>query len=125
MTYYRVQLASRDAADLLDPGYQFSHAYNGNQRLTRAGVSACSSLEELAEYLVSGQAGALDVRHGNWVIIEMDADETGDGAVDEYEVLVRPTRILSVTPVGDEFFALMDERRLVVFGDDEPEDEED
>ncbi|WP_341719915.1 hypothetical protein QQG74_09515 [Micromonospora sp. FIMYZ51] len=111
-TYFRVQTADRNPADLLDPGYQFSHAYNGNTTLTREGVSVCTTLEELAEYLESGLAGALTVRDGGWVIVELEADEIPDAhPVDaEYEQLVRPTAIVSVTPVGDDFLALLDEK---------------
>ena len=108
-TYFRVQTDDRDVTDLLDPGYQFSHAYNGNTALTREGVSACDSLENLAEYLVSGLAGALQVRNGGWVIVEVEADEIPDAnPVDPYELLVTPTRIVSSTPVDDDFFQMMD-----------------
>ena len=117
-TYFRVQSAGRDASDLLDEGYQFSHAYNGNTTLTREGVSVCASLEDLAEYLVSGLAGALDVRSGQWVIVEVEADEIADARpVDaEYELLVRPTRIVSVAPVGDDFLAKMDAAEAFLAG---------
>ncbi|MEU3452202.1 hypothetical protein ABZ671_00965 [Micromonospora sp. NPDC006766] len=110
--YYRVQTAARDVNELLDPGYQFSHAYNGNTALTREGVSVCADLDDLAEYLMSGMAGALNVRDGGWVIVEVEADEIADARpVDgEYELLVRPTAIISVTPVGDDFLALLDEK---------------
>lgn len=118
MTYYRVQLASRDVTELLDPGHQFSHAYDGNGRLTQPGVSACTSLDDLAEYLISGQASAFTVRDGGWVIVAMEAKEIPDSRpVDVGEVLVRPTRIVSVTPADDDFFALMDAREQAVFGD--------
>lgn len=111
-TYYRVQTANRDVTELLDPDYQFSHTYNRNAALTQEGVSVCASLDDLAEYLESGLAGALDVRSGGWVIVELAADEIGDARpVDaEYELLVRPTAIVAVTPVGDDFLALLDEK---------------
>ncbi len=127
MTFFRIQTADRDVNELLDPGYQFSHAYNGAQRNTRPGVSVCASLEDLAEYLVSGLAGALQVRNGDWVIVEVEGSESGASPVDpEYELLVRPTRIVSVTPAGDDFYALMDaaEEMLAGYVDEPAFDEE-
>jgi hypothetical protein len=120
-TYFRIQRADRDVNELLDPGYQFSHAYNGRPSLTRQGVSVCATLEDLAEYIVSGLGGALDPRAGgDWVIVEVEGPRSGDSPVDEtYELLIRPTRIVSVTPVGDEFLALMAEREAFLASFDE------
>jgi hypothetical protein len=109
MTYYRVQRADRDVSELLDEGFQFSNAYNGNRALTRVGVSTCTSLWDLAIYLESGQAGGilagLDTVPAQWVVVELEGTPL-PGAVDEFEQLVRPTRIVSVTPVD----ALMEQR---------------
>ena len=112
-SYFRIQRAEIDTADLLDPGMQFSHALNGAAHLTREGVSTCASIEDLALYLVShiGAGIGSAVRSGGvWVIVELVGDEL-TGAVDpEFEQLVRPTGIVSVTPVGEEFMTLMDEQ---------------
>lgn len=109
-TYYRVQTADRAPADLLDPGYQYSHAWNGSH--TREGVSVCDSVDDLALYLASAQGDAIGraVRDGNWVIVELRADRIpGAAPVDpELESLVRPTAILSVRPVDDGFLAMVD-----------------
>jgi hypothetical protein len=111
MRFFRVQNEDRDVTELLDPECQFSHAYSGEKNLTRQGVSTCESLDELAEYLVCGMAGALEsgARSGHWVLIELEATETCPNPVDEYEVLVRPTAIVSVTKIFDtDLIALMD-----------------
>lgn len=104
-TYFRVQSAERDVNELLDPGYQFSHAWSGGQ--SREGVSVCGDLEELALYLASAQGCGIPVTADGWVIVELEADPIpGARPIDpEFETLVRPTRIVGVTPVGDEFIA--------------------
>lgn len=107
-TYFRVQRADRDVNELLDPGYHFSSAYSRNPSLTRRGVSTCPSLEDLAEYLVSGMAGAIQVQAGSWVVVEMEGDVSSDAPVDaEYETLIIPTAILSVRPVDDGFMDMI------------------
>lgn len=107
MTYFRVQLADRDVNELLDEGYQFSYCY-GTGRST-AGVSTCESLEDLCLYLASPMSDAIDFRNGDWVLVEVEADEIpGSRPVDELEVLVRPTAIVAVTALDGDFFALVD-----------------
>lgn len=112
--YYRVQSADRDLAELLDPGYQFSHAWSNAPWHTREGVSVCDSVDDLALYLAShlGAAIGAAVRCGDWVIVEVEADLiAGAAPLDpEFESLVRPTAILSVRPVDAEFLALIDEK---------------
>lgn len=108
-TYFRVQSADRDVNDLLDPGYQFSHAWNGAQ--VREGVSVCESRDDLALYLASGVGNGIPVQEGTWVIVELEG-ETIPGAkpVDpEFEDLVRPTAIVGVRPVDAEFIAMIAE----------------
>lgn len=122
MRYFRVQLADRDVSELLDPDYQISHAANRNPRLTRRGVSACESLKELAEYLISGNAGAFSgVREtpGYWRIIEFEGTESGDAAVDPGEVLTIPARIVSAQEVDSDFLELMNRMEIEVFGEPE------
>lgn len=131
MSYFRVQAADRDANDLLDPGYQFSHAWAGIGYADREGVSVCESLEDLAEYLASPVGNGIPVEVGSWVIVELEGDPVPDAApVDpEYEVLVRPTAIVSVWPVDDAFIAMIDDADefLASFSDpnDDEEDEDD
>lgn len=112
-SYFRVQRAEIDVNDLLDPGMQFSHALNGASHFTREGVSTCTSLDDLALYLVShiGTGIGAAVRSGGaWVIVELQGEEL-PGATDlEFEQLIRPARIVSVTPVAGRFLAMMDEQ---------------
>lgn len=120
MTFYRIQRAEYDVADLLDSRFWYSHAYNGRPALTRHGVSACASLRELAEYLASGQAGALDPRNSSgWVIVEFEGTLSGDSPVDVGEVLTIPERIVSVTPVEADFIAMINAAELEMFGVEE------
>ncbi len=120
-TFYRIQREEYDIADLLNPAFHTSHAYNGNKASTRHGVSACSSLRELAEYLGSGQAGALDPRgsRGGWVIVAFEGTLSGDSPVDIGEVLTIPARIVSVEPVDTEFLAMIADAELEIFGEEE------
>lgn len=108
-TYFRIQTADRDVNELLDPGYQFSHAYNRAAGNTRRGISTCTSLEELAEYLASHLCTAIQPRNGSWVLVELEGEISSDDPVDtEYETLVIPTAIVSVRPVDDDFLAMID-----------------
>lgn len=122
-SYFRVQRAKFDVNDLLDPGMQFSHALNGAAHLTREGVSTCASVEDLALYLASHLGAGIGnaIRSGGtWMIVELHGDEL-PGAVDpEFETLLRPSRIVSVTPVGNVFLALMDEQTEFLAGFADP-----
>lgn len=110
-TYFRVQSGDRQASDLLDPGYQFSHAWNGVAAHSREGVSVCDSVEELALYLASHLGNGIPVDE-TWNIVELEGDRIEGAAVvdPEFESLVRPTRIVSVQPCGAEFMALIAEQ---------------
>lgn len=105
-TYFRVQSADRDVNELLDPEYQFSHAWSGIGRHDRVGVSVCDSIDDLALYLASHLGCGLPVREG-WVIVELVGDPVEDARpVDpEFETLVRPTAIVNVTAVDEAFMA--------------------
>jgi hypothetical protein len=111
MTYFRVQSADRNVADLLDPGYQFSHAWSGDSAHDRVGVSVCDDVEDLAMYLASHLGEGIEVHEGSWVLVELEADVIqGSRPIDpEFEILVRPTEIVAITPVGDDFLAMVDE----------------
>lgn len=120
--FYRIQRAEYDVAELLDPAFHSSHAYNGSKAATRRGVSACSSLRELAEYLGSGQAGALDPRASRgsgWVVVAFAGVLSGDSPVDIGEVLVIPARIVSVDAVDADFITMIGDAELEMFGVDE------
>lgn len=119
-TFYRIQREEYDVADLLNPSFQTSHAYNGNKALTRRGVSACASLKELAEYLAAGQAGALDPRNSRgWAVVCFEGVLSGDSPVDIGEVLTIPSRIVSVEPVDTEFLGMIAAAELEIFGEEE------
>lgn len=108
-SYYRIQTADRDVNNLLVAEHQTSEAWNGNESATRSGVSVCDSLESLAAYL-AGAGSGIPYGAGEWVIVEvaadsLSADEPCDAEDGEY--LVYPTEILSVTPMGDDFFEMI------------------
>ncbi len=105
MSYFRVQDDRRDVNELLDPGYHFSTTYD--RVTTRRGVSTCTSLEELAEYLASGQAGAIMASIRFMVIVELAGELSEDSPVDAGEALVIPTAIVAVRPVDDEFIDMI------------------
>jgi hypothetical protein len=122
MPFYRIQRSHYDVADLLNPAYQTSHAYNGRSSLMRRGVSACASLRELAEYLASGQGPALDPRSNGmtgWVIVAFEGTLSGDNPVDIGEVLTIPTRIMSVEDVDASFTQMINDAELEIFGEEE------
>jgi hypothetical protein len=106
-SYYRVQSPDRNAADLLDATFQTSDAWHRDD-LTRNGVSVCDSRETLAAYLAFAGSG---IPYGSpgWVLVELDGTPSADQPLDaEYgELLVHPTRIISVAPIDDEFFDLI------------------
>jgi hypothetical protein len=129
MTFFRIQAATRNADNLLDPGHQFSRPWNGDTARTRVGVSVCDSIDDLALYLASHLGNGIPVRDGNWVIVELEADLIpGARPLDpEFETLVRPTRIVAVSPVGTDFIAKIEEaeRMLASFDEAPLFDEED
>lgn len=107
-TYFRIQTADRNPADLLDPANQISYHWNNidSEEYTRNGVSVCDSRETLAAYLAKS---GIPYGDGDWVIVELDGyysdDEPYDAA--DGELLIHPTRIVSVNPMDDDFFELI------------------
>jgi len=129
-SYYRIQQADRNPADLLDPAQQVSHNWNpgsdlrncpacngrgfdidgdcptcdgdGQVENIRRGVSACETIDDLYAYIRLSGADPYDA-----VIVEVSGPLSGDQAedADAGEVLVCPTEILSVTPVTDDIIA--------------------
>ncbi len=109
MSFYRVQSADRDTAELLDPNYQFSHAWSNAPSSTREGISVCDSVEDLALYFASHLAGGIPLTSDGWVIVELEGDMIPGSQPNEpeFESLIRPTAIVSVRPVDDEFMAMI------------------
>jgi hypothetical protein len=117
-TWYRIQDADRDPADLLKPGNQVSRTWNPQQvtcscqglnpdcgRCTgsgwyteppRRGVSGCRSLSELCEY---AEDAAMDLR--DTVIVELEGNLSGDEDQDPGCHLICPSAVVSVTPVTE------------------------
>lgn len=73
-TWYRVQDATRDVTDLLDPELQVSHSWlpggaEDDAETNRRGVSVCDSIENLILYLAGPGEG---IGYGDgWVIVEL------------------------------------------------------
>lgn len=108
MTYYRVQSADRDPADLLDPNNHISYHWNNLDipQYTRRGVSVCETREDLASYLAGS---GIPIGDGDWVVVGVDGDESDDTPYDaEYgEVLIHPTEIVSVEPLDDDWYEMI------------------
>lgn len=106
-SYFRVQSADRNPLDLLDTAEQISRAWHRDD-LDRVGVSVCDSRETLAAYL-AGPGSGIPYGAGEWVIVELLGDLAQDDGLDaEYgELLVHPTRIVSVAPIDDGFFEMI------------------
>jgi hypothetical protein len=106
-SFYRIQTADRDVADLLTTEGQVSH-YWGQFDEVVEGVSVCESLEDLAQYL-AGAGSGIPFGDGEWVIVELEGDRLATVATDAAygEALIRPTAIVSVAPMGDEFFDMI------------------
>ena len=103
-TYFRIQDATRPVEQLLAPEYQTSLSYVDDSE--RAGVSVCGSIEDLAAYLA--QSGM--PWDPTFVLVEVEGyrseDEDEDATLGA--LLVHPTAIVSVRPLDDGFFALLD-----------------
>ncbi len=108
--YYRVQPSDRDIMD----GPQISRAWHRDeteaQPTDREGVSACCSLEELAEYLATRGDG---IPYGlpGWMLVCFVGDLSLEQPLDfeQGEVLVHPTDIVTCELIPDSFFAMIGE----------------
>lgn len=103
-TYYRIQSAGRDVADLLDPEMQYSISYADDSE--RHGVSVCDSVEQLAVYIA--QAGI--PFEADWALVEVEADTSNEADEDAGlgARLVLPTGIVSVEPVAERLLGMID-----------------
>lgn len=100
-TSYRIQSADRDPNLLLDPAEQISVAWWTES--VRRGVSVCRSREDLATYIA--QSGI--PWDATWVLVELEGyasdDQDEDAQCPGRPELIHPTRIVSVTPIADDF----------------------
>ncbi|MET0426699.1 MAG: hypothetical protein ABW046_22725 [Actinoplanes sp.] len=107
-TYYRVQPADRDIMDGAQTSRAWHRAEDEPQPTDRAGVSACRSLEDLAEYLATRGEG---IPYGlpGWCLVALHGEVSDDQPLDfeQGEVLVHPTRIVSCEPIPDAFFDMI------------------
>ena len=105
--YFRVQDGALDITELLDPE-RVSSAWHRTDR-DRPGVSVCESREELARYLATAGSG-IPYGSGGWVIVELEGEVIpGADPLDAEwgEVLIRPTRVVDVAEIDDEFFEMV------------------
>lgn len=88
ITAYRIQSASRDIADLLDPEQQYSFPMSQAEDLIRHGVSGCLTLPDLAAYIATHAIEA-DMP----VLVRIEGPMSEDTPCDEEdgEVLTLPT----------------------------------
>ena len=102
-TAYRIQSASRDVNDLLDPEQQFSFPMDGDDALVRHGVSGCLTLADLAAYVA-----CYAVLTASPVLVRIEGPLSDDVPYDEEdgEVLLLPTSA-DVVEDDDAFFDLV------------------
>ena len=101
---YRIQQPEHGLDLLLDPETQYSTNW-GSEDDVRAGVSACRSIEDLAEYFA--QVGICLTPE--CLLVEMESEWADEDDADAHlgAVLVIPTAIRSAIPVPDSFFELV------------------
>lgn len=87
-TTYRIQSASRDVAELLDPEQQYSFPMGGDDEMVRHGVSGCLTLTDLAAYVA-----CYAIQAPNPVLVRIEGPLSEDTPCDEEdgEVLLLPT----------------------------------
>jgi hypothetical protein len=103
-TYFRIQAADRDVTELLDPEH-VSYSWD-NEEVFDLGTSTCATLEDLAAYIA--QTG-IPFGLGEWVVVEVAGENVRrgrDGHMGEW--LVQVTEIVSIRPLDDAFYALID-----------------
>ena len=103
-TAFRIQSASRDVSELLDPAQQVSVSYTTDTE--RAGVSGRESLESLAAHLV--RAGVPFDVHSAVVTMRGPLSQDTPEDADLGEILIYPTEIVSVEPMTDRLADLID-----------------
>ena len=103
ITAYRIQSASRDITDLLDPEQQYSFPMDGDDEMVRHGVSGCATLADLAAYVA---CYAIEAPAPVLVRITGPASEDTPCDEEDGEVLVLPTSA-EVVEDDEEFFDLV------------------
>lgn len=103
MSFYRLQDADRDVAELLDPDNHWSCNWSGASD-PRHGVSVCWSEGTLISYFARRAADGIGYDAdflATLVMVELDGDPSDDEDDDAAEgaELVFPTRIVSVRPL--------------------------
>lgn len=103
MSYYRIQPASYDTTQLLDPELQYSESYCTGT--VRHGVSVCDSPEELATYLAHSGIPFDDT----FAVIELEGSDSDEDDEDAHQGarLIIPTSIISATPITDTLLDLI------------------
>jgi hypothetical protein len=103
MTFFRIQSATRNLADLLDESTWESRNWSDEWAPARHGVSVCGSIDGLITYFQAA-SGWVDE---DCVVVELDGYYSHEDDEDAHAgaLLVCPTRIVSVTPVSDELIA--------------------
>jgi hypothetical protein len=103
MTYYRIQPADRDTADLLDEATWQSCNWSDPWAEPRYGVSVCGSLDDLVDYFRAA-SGYVD---DTMVVVELLGDLSDEDDEDAHvgALLVCPSRIVSVEPVTTDLLA--------------------
>jgi hypothetical protein len=101
-TGYRVQPGNRPTDTLLHAEAQISSAWHRDD-LDRSGISVCESRQALAGYLATVGEG-IPYGSGGWVLVELEGTESDDTPLDAEhgEILLHPTRIVSVTSLDDD-----------------------
>jgi hypothetical protein len=108
MSFYRLQDADRDAAELLDPAHQWSEPWGGGD--PRRGVSVCWSTDRLTDYFQHHARGGIGYDEdflSTLVLVELDgapSDEEDEDAHRGAELII-PTRIVSVVPLPADMIA--------------------
>lgn len=105
ITAYRIQSASRDVRDLLDPEQQYSFPMDQDDEMVRHGVSGCLTLADLAAYIACHAIEAPGP-----VLVRIVGPMSEDTPCDEEdgEVLLLPTSAEVVEDDAD-FFDLVGE----------------
>lgn len=105
ITAYRIQSASRDLDDILDPEQQYSFPMSQAEELIRHGVSGCPTLADLAAYIATHAIEAPAP-----VLVRIAGPLSGDTPCDEEdgEVLLLPTSA-EVVEDDTDFFDLVGE----------------
>ena len=103
MSYYRLQDADRDVAELLDPDHQWSCTWGGLGE-PRRGVSVCATVQLVIDYFARLAAHGIgydaDFLAG-LVLVELDGEPSDeeDHDADQGAELIIPTEIVSVRPL--------------------------